>query len=62
MLYGQYVKLRDANHMTDYYVAKNTGLARANFTQWKAGTHKPSRASLERLSRFFDVPVNYFYE
>ncbi|MBQ3944443.1 MAG: helix-turn-helix transcriptional regulator [Alphaproteobacteria bacterium] len=62
MLYAQYVKLRDANHMTDYYVAKQTRLARANFTLWKAGKCKPSRSSLERLSRFFNVPINYFYE
>lgn len=61
-LYENYAKLRDKNHMTDYYVSKQTGLNRSNFTSWRKGTSKPSRLSLESLSRFFDVPVNYFYE
>lgn len=61
-LYDNYAKLRDKNHMTDYYVSKKTGLNRANFTAWRKGTAKPSRNSLDCLSKFFDVPVNYFYE
>ena len=61
IVYENYAKLRDKNHMTDYCVSQKTGVNRANFTQWRKGV-KPSRRSLEKLSRLFKVPVNYFYE
>lgn len=57
-----YTKLRDKNHMTDYAVAKRAGINRACFTQWGKGNSKPSLNSLEKLAKYFDVPVNYFYE
>lgn len=60
--YLNYVKLRDANYMTDYAVGKRAGINRANFTQWKKGKAAPSRNSLEKMAKLFDVPVNYFYE
>lgn len=60
-MYERYVALRDKAHYTDYYVSKSTGINRACFTLWKKGATKPSRASLERLSRFFKVKINYFY-
>lgn len=60
IVYNNYEKLRNENHMTDYYVSKITGLNRANFTAWRKGVN-PSRASIERLAKFFKKPINYFY-
>lgn len=60
-VYENYAKLRDKNHMTDYYVAKKINAGRAMFTFWRRGT-KPTRASIDKLAEFFGVPANYFYE
>lgn len=60
--YLNYEKLRDKNHMTNYAVCKRAGINRAAMSQWKLGNAKPSLNSLEKLSAFFNVPVNYFYE
>lgn len=61
-VYDNYAKIRDENHMSDYYVAKKTRFNRAIFYFWKTGKQKPTRTSVERLAAFFDVPVEYFYQ
>lgn len=61
-IYLNYEKLRDKNHMTNYAVCKRAGVSKATMTKWKHGLAKPSLNSLEKLSAYFDVPVNYFYE
>ncbi len=60
--YLNYAKLRDKEHLTDYYVSKKTGLNRSIISLWKSGATKPSLNSLEKLSKFFNVPISYFYE
>ena len=60
-IYENYAKLRDKNHMTDYYVGKKAKLSRSMFTHWRKGV-KPTRASIDTLAEFFSVPANYFYE
>ena len=60
--YLNYEKLRDKNHMTNYAVCKRANINRAAMTQWKKGNAKPSLNSLEKLAKYFGVPVNYFYE
>ena len=61
-IYANYVKLRDANHMTDYAVGKRANINKGAFSQWKKGVTSPSRTSLEKLADYFGVSVNYFYE
>ena len=60
--YENYAKLRDENYMTDYAVSKRAGINRANFTQWRKGNTAPSYNSLEKLAKYFNVPVKYFFE
>lgn len=61
-VYDNYAKIRDKNHMSDYYVGKKTNFNRSIFYFWKKGVQKPTRESVERLAAFFKVPVEYFYE
>lgn len=61
IVYKNYERLRDENHMTDYYVSKKTHINRSCFTSWRKGT-APSRNSLERLAEFFGVKCNDFYK
>ena len=60
-VYKNYAKLRDKNHMSDYYVGKKANIPRAIFTYWRKGG-KPNRGSVDKLAAFFGVPANYFYE
>lgn len=60
--YENYARLRDKNHMTDYAVSKRAGVNKACFSKWGRGISNPSLRSLEKLSEYFNVPVNYFYE
>lgn len=60
--YERYVKLRDKNHMTDYYVSQKTGISRAAFTQWKHQNTTPTRRTIDTLAQFFGVNALVFYE
>lgn len=58
-MYEIYCQLRDAAGVTDYKVAKATGVSRSAFTDWKKGESKPKRENLEKIAAFFGVPVEY---
>lgn len=53
MTYEEYCELRDSNNLTDYAVAKSANVSRSCLSQWKNGNTEPSRATQERLERFF---------
>lgn len=40
-------------------VAKEIGLHKNNFTEWKKGRSKPSAEALAKLADYFDVSVDY---
>lgn len=58
-MYETYAKLRDSRGLTDYQVAKETGLGRATFTDLKNKGHRPSTATLKKLADFFGVSIDY---
>ena len=55
MTYEEYCNLRDSYNLTDYGVSKLTGISRSSLSQWKNGNSEPSRATQERLERFFSA-------
>lgn len=61
-MYARYAKLRDAKGITDYRVAKDTGIAKATLCEWKKGTYNPKVDKLLTLAKYFDVPLEYFLE
>lgn len=61
-MYERYAQLRDERGLTDYAVAKETGVATATLSCWKAGEYKPKTDKLLALARFFGVPIEYFLE
>lgn len=61
-MYDKYSKLRDLMKVTDYRVAKETGIARSTFTEWKTGRSKPKTDKLQKLAIYFGVPIEYFLE
>lgn len=56
-MYKEYVKLRDERGVTDYRVAKETGITKSTFTDWKNGRSEPKIDKLTKIARFFEVSV-----
>ena len=61
-MYNKYAALRDKEGVTDYAVAKGTGINASTFTDWKAGRSQPKLDKLVKIAAFFDVPIEYFID
>jgi len=61
-VYKMYEKARDEKSLTDYEVAKQTGLSRSTLSEWKSGLHTPSLETLKKLADFFGKTVDYFIQ
>lgn len=61
-MYLKYVELRDKNNLTDYKVAKDTGITASTFTDWKNGRSKPKADKLKVLANYFGVSIEEFLE
>lgn len=61
-MYARYAKLRDKKGVTDYLVAKETGISAVTLSEWKSGKYNPKVDKLLKLAKFFDVPIEYFLE
>lgn len=61
-MYQKYAVLRDHASVTDYEVAKHTGVSTATLTNWKYGRYNPKFDKLMALAKYFEVPVEYFAE
>lgn len=59
-MYKQYSELRDSKGVTDYRVAKETGIPKSTFTDWKTGKSKPKVDKLKKIADYFDVTIEYF--
>lgn len=56
-MYEYYSELRDKAGLTDYEVAKRTGLTTAQFSNWKAGRYSPKADKLLLIARLLEVSV-----
>ncbi len=61
-MYKKYVKLRDEKGLTDYRIAKETGITKSTFTDWKNGRCQPKVDKLKILADYFGVSIEYFLE
>lgn len=61
-MYERYAELRDLKGVTDYQVAKETGVNPAILYSWKAGRWNPSAGTVIKLAQYFEVPMERFYE
>ena len=59
-MYKKYVELRDRKGVSDYRVAKETGIPCSTFTDWKTGRSSPKLDKLKSISNYFEVPLEYF--
>lgn len=56
-MYERYAALRDERHMTDYQVARETGVAQQTLYAWKAGKYTPKAEKLAKIAKLFHVPL-----
>ena len=61
-MYRKYVALREKAGVTDYEVAKSTGISTATLTNWKYGRYTPKIAKLQKIADYFGVPVTELLE
>lgn len=56
-MYTTYAELRDAKGVNDSTVAKETGIPKSTFTDWKNGRSKPKIEKLLKIAAYFGTPV-----
>lgn len=61
-MYKDYAELRDERCMTDYQVAKETGINKATLSAWKAGEYTPKVDKLLKIAKLFHVPLEALLE
>lgn len=55
-MYEIYAKLRDERGLTDYQIAKEIGVSRSVFSDWKTGRHSPSRKNRYKIFQALGLP------
>lgn len=58
-MYKIYAELRDLKGVSDYQVAKATGINRSMFSDWKSGRSVPKRDRIEKIAEYFGVSPEY---
>lgn len=61
-MYKKYADARNEAGVTDYEVAKQTGVSTATLTNWKYGRYSPKIDKLKKLADYFGKPIEYFLE
>lgn len=58
-MYENYCRIRDERGVTDYIVARETGLNQSVFSDWKKGKSTPKTEKLLRIARYFGISLDY---
>ena len=61
-MYTKYEKLRNEKGVSDYRVSRETGIPKSTFSEWKAGRSKPKLEKLQKLAKYFNVPIEHFVD
>lgn len=56
-MYKKYAKLRDERGLTDYAVAKDTGISACTLSRWKNGIYTPKVDKLQTIAAYFGVKL-----
>ncbi len=56
-VYKTYAKLRDAKNLSDYAVAKKTGIGATTISNWKTGRSTPKIDKLIKIADVLEVDV-----
>ena len=56
-MYSKYEALKEEKKVTDYEVAKSTGIAQATLSAWKQGKYTPKIDKIVKIANYFGVPL-----
>ena len=59
-MYEKFEALLKERNLTTSQVAKDTGIASATFSSWKAGKYTPKADKLKKLADYFGVKIEVF--
>lgn len=57
--YENYAMIRDKLGLTDYRVAKETGIGTATMSSWKNGRYVPKTDKLQQIADYLHVSLDY---
>lgn len=60
--YEKFRELLDERNLTPYAVSKETGIPSTCLADWKSGRSKPKSDKLYILAKYFNVPMEYFFD
>lgn len=60
IMYERYCEIRDKLGLKDAVVAKETGISKSTFSEWKSGRSKPKTDKLQKIADYFNVSLEYF--
>lgn len=58
-MYEIYCKLRDEKGVKDAVVARETGINKSTFSDWKSGRSQPKGEKMQKIADYFGVSVDY---
>ena len=58
-MYEIYCKLRDSFGYKDSDVARETGITKSTFSDWKSGRSTPKDEKLSKIAKLFGVSIEY---
>lgn len=58
-MYERYATLRDKKGLKDSDVARETGITKSTFSDWKAGKYTPKNDKLLKIASFLGVSIDY---
>lgn len=58
-MYEIYYKLRNEKGCKDADVARETGITKSTFSDWKTGRSNPKQDKLQKIADFFGVSIEY---
>ena len=58
-MYEVYCKLRDQQGLKDADVARETGITKSTFSDWKNGRSTPKQDKLQKIADYFGVSVDF---
>lgn len=61
-MYGKYASIRDSKSLTDYRVAKDTGIAPATLSDWKTGKTVPKADKLYTIAKYLGCTIEDLLE
>ncbi len=58
-IYDRYKAIRDSRNVKDSQVAKETGITKSTFSEWKSGKYTPKQEKLQKIADYFGVSIEY---